>query len=222
MTCAAENEDPVLHPQQHRKATARDTAGFTLLEMLVAVTLVAIMSIALWAVFRISIRSWSRGTEFMDANQRHRSILNLVRKQMASTYGLLAIDDQQPGAPGTLIFNGKRDSIQFVSLNSLQFQANPGSLWCLTMSIRVPMENMHSWKERRDTWEASLTREFHWAGRERSRFLRISRVACWNTLIRAIKTMLRSGSRSGMGRSSASCRLRYHSRWYPGTRGETR
>ena len=126
MTYSAGNEVRVLQPQQHRKAASQEAAGFTLLEMLVAVTLVAIMSIALWAVFRISIRSWSRGTEFMDANQRHRSILNLVRKQMASTYGLLAIDDQQPGAPGTLVFSGKRDSIQFVSLNSLQFQANPG------------------------------------------------------------------------------------------------
>jgi hypothetical protein len=62
----------------------------------------------------------------MDANQRHRSILNLVRKQMASTYGMLAIDDQQPTATGTLLFNGTKDSLQFISLSSFQFQQNPG------------------------------------------------------------------------------------------------
>lgn len=100
--------------------------GFTLLEMLVAVTLVAIMAVALWSVFRISIRSWSRGTEFMDANQRHRSILSLVRKQMASAYGLLAPKDNQPLGPTKLIFSGTKDSLQFISLNSLQFQSSPG------------------------------------------------------------------------------------------------
>lgn len=104
----------------------RSHAGFTLLEMLVAVTLVAMMVVGLWAVFRISIRSWSRGTEFMDANQRHRSIMSLVRKQMASTYGLVAYTDpQQPGS-GTLIFSGTENNIQFISLNSLQFQESPG------------------------------------------------------------------------------------------------
>jgi len=125
MTCAARNEIPVLRKRQ--RPALGEAAGFTLLEMLVAVTLVAIMSVALWAVFRISIRSWARGTEFMDANQRHRSILNLVRKQMASTYGLLTVDEQLPMVgPGTLVFSGKKDSVQFISLNSLQFQENPG------------------------------------------------------------------------------------------------
>lgn len=104
----------------------KSKAGFTILEMLVAVTLVAIMAVALWAVFRISIRSWSRGTESMDANQRHRSILNLVRKQMASAYGLFAINDLQPAMPGTLVFSGTENSLQFISLNSLRFQESPG------------------------------------------------------------------------------------------------
>jgi prepilin-type N-terminal cleavage/methylation domain-containing protein len=110
------------------KGTLRSQSGFTLMEMLVAVTLVAIMAVSLWAVFRISIRSWSRGTEFMDANQRHRSILSLVRKQMASSYALYAHADpvQAQAGIGTLIFNGTQNSLQFISLNSLQFQESPG------------------------------------------------------------------------------------------------
>jgi prepilin-type N-terminal cleavage/methylation domain-containing protein len=109
--------------------------GFTLLEVIVSVTIVAIMAVGLWTVFRISIRSWARGTEFMDANQRQRSILSLVRKQLASAYGLLAPPSQQtgtvpPGAyvagMGSLVFSGTEDSLQFISLNSLQFQESPG------------------------------------------------------------------------------------------------
>jgi prepilin-type N-terminal cleavage/methylation domain-containing protein len=111
-----------------KEYSIRSQAGFTLLEMIVAVTLVAMMAVGLWAVFRISLRSWSRGTEFMDANQRHRSILNLVRKQMASTYGLFIQDPLQPGTP-VLMFDGTENSLQFISLNSLQFNESPGLTW---------------------------------------------------------------------------------------------
>jgi prepilin-type N-terminal cleavage/methylation domain-containing protein len=123
----------MMHASKERSISGQ--GGFTLLEVIVAVTLVAVMAVGLWAIFRITIRSWSRGTEFMDANQRHRSILNLVRKQLASTYGLLAPPSQQtgtvpPGAyvagMGSLVFNGTEDSLQFISLNSLQFQESPG------------------------------------------------------------------------------------------------
>ena len=105
---------------------AQSEAGFTLLEMLIAVTLVAMMAVSLWAVFRISIRSWSRGTEFIDVNQRHRSILDLVRKQIASTLGLYAQADLQLGLPSTLYFSGTENSLRFVSLNSMRFHESPG------------------------------------------------------------------------------------------------
>jgi prepilin-type N-terminal cleavage/methylation domain-containing protein len=108
------------------KSLAKSEMGFTLLEMLIAVTLVALMAISLWAVFRISIRSWSRGTDYIDANQRHRSIMDLVRKQMASTYGLIASPSPQDGLPQKLVFKGTENSIRFISLNSLRFQESPG------------------------------------------------------------------------------------------------
>lgn len=118
-----------------RERSTSTQAGFTLLEVLVAVTLVAVMAVGLWAAFRVSIRSWSRGTEFMDANQRHRSIMNLVRKQLASTYALISPPTPQEGTgpagtvfigTGSLIFSGTEDNLQFISLNSLHFQESPG------------------------------------------------------------------------------------------------
>jgi prepilin-type N-terminal cleavage/methylation domain-containing protein len=105
---------------------AQSEAGFTLLEMLIAVTLVAMMAVSLWAVFRTSLRSWSRGTEFIDVNQRHRSILDLVRKQIASAFGLYAQADLQLGLPSTLYFSGTENSLRFVSLNSMRFHESPG------------------------------------------------------------------------------------------------
>ncbi len=124
----------IMYAKRARSLSAQ--AGFTLLEVLVSVTLVAVMAVGLWAVFRISIRSWARGTESMDANQRHRSIMSLVRKQLASTYGLMVPPPQPVGATasavvaqpgvGALLFSGASDSLQFISLNSLRFQESPG------------------------------------------------------------------------------------------------
>lgn len=108
----------------------RSQEGFTLLEIVIAVTLVAMIAVTIWGVFSISLRSWSRGTEFIDANQRHRSILSMVRKQLASAYAQIRPIDQQTTGMGmgtnNVIFSGTESSLLFVSLNSLQFQDNPG------------------------------------------------------------------------------------------------
>ena len=105
---------------------SRDIEGFTLLEMVVAVTLVAIIALALWAVLRISIASWQRGTRFIDENQQHRAMLDLVEKQLASTFGVIAPLDLQGDGGLYPIFFGTDTGIQFVSLCPLRFQEHPG------------------------------------------------------------------------------------------------
>jgi general secretion pathway protein J len=110
---------------------AGDDGGFTLLEVIIAVTLVAIMAVALWAVTSLSIRSWNRGTEFIDVNQRHRSITTMLRKQMSSVFPIFTPPantgaGQFTTSVGFLLFNGTESDMQFVSLNSMHFGENPG------------------------------------------------------------------------------------------------
>jgi general secretion pathway protein J len=112
--------------QTRRRQCRNNEQGFTLLEMLVSVTLIAIMAVALWAVFRISINSWIRGTEFVDVNQRNRTVLDLVKKQIASIHGVMAQTDLQTGGITYPVFFGTESSMQFISLNSLRFQEHPG------------------------------------------------------------------------------------------------
>jgi general secretion pathway protein J len=109
-----------------RNYTDTREAGFTLLELLIAITLMAMMAVGLWSVFSISIQSWSRGTEAIDANQRHRSVFDLARKQIASVYPLFSPADRQQAGIPSLIFHGTDSSLVFVSLNSLRFHASPG------------------------------------------------------------------------------------------------
>jgi prepilin-type N-terminal cleavage/methylation domain-containing protein len=137
---------------------ARSEKGFTLLEMLIAVTLVAVMAVSLWAVFRISIRSWLRGTEFIDANQHHRSIMDLMRKQMASTYGLIASPDPQLGVASRVLFQGTENSLRFISLNSMRFQESPGLTYVI-YGIEQDSEGGFSLVEREAPYLGQLTEQ---------------------------------------------------------------
>ncbi len=110
----------------HPPSAGSAECGFTLIEIVVAVTLVAMMAVGLWAVLRVSVISWSRGSAFIDANQRNRTVLDLVQKQLASIYGLIAPIDPQTGGGIYPIFAGAETSMQFISLTSLRFQENPG------------------------------------------------------------------------------------------------
>jgi len=134
-------------------------SGFTLIEMLVALTLVAIIAVGLWSVFSVCVRAWSRGTESIDQTQRYRSILDKVRKQIASAYPLngptdlpldlpedLAVSAQQLSVRN-LIFTGAETSLSFISLNSLRFQESPG-LTIVSYEVALDSQGDYSLFER--------------------------------------------------------------------------
>jgi prepilin-type N-terminal cleavage/methylation domain-containing protein len=111
---------------RHRLPSIVRPEGFTLIEMLVSVTLVALIALCLWGALRLSISSWKRGTESMDDNQKRRATMDLVQKQMASVSGLIPALDLQTGAGQSPMFVGSDARVQFVSLCSLRFRENPG------------------------------------------------------------------------------------------------
>jgi prepilin-type N-terminal cleavage/methylation domain-containing protein len=132
----------VTYPSGKKKPIQAES-GFTLMEMLIAVTLVAMLAVGMWSVFSVSVRSWSRGTEFIDNNQRHRSILDKVRKQIASAFPLYGSNNlEQPGG-SSFIFTGTENSMRFVTLNSLKFQESPG-LTLVSFEVVEGVDGTHS------------------------------------------------------------------------------
>lgn len=109
-----------------KRRTIQSEKGFTLLEITVAVTLVAMMAVGIWSVFRTGIRGWSWGTQYIDAGQRERILNDMVRKQIASAFPLAAPLDPAIQNVTYPLFRGTETMMEFVSLNSLRFQYSPG------------------------------------------------------------------------------------------------
>jgi prepilin-type N-terminal cleavage/methylation domain-containing protein len=111
---------------KHQKNTNEN--GFTLLELLVAITLIAVMSVGVWTALELCVRSWTRGIEAIEINQRDRNTYDLVRKQIASAYPLIpssarSLDGQNTVIPisaaSTPVFRGGENSMRFITPNSL-------------------------------------------------------------------------------------------------------
>jgi hypothetical protein len=105
--------------------------GVTLLELLVAITLIAVMAVGVWAALELCINTWSRGIVTIDVNLRERNTQDMVRRQIASAYPVIPIPVRPSvaGMQNTVIpistaavpvFSGGETSLRFVSPNSLQ------------------------------------------------------------------------------------------------------
>jgi general secretion pathway protein J len=95
-----------------RHARAR---GFTLLELLVAITLLAMLMAALFGALRLGTRVWETGEARLDASARIQVVQGLLRRQLAGTVPLIETS-RDPRRAGALLFVGASDALRFVSL----------------------------------------------------------------------------------------------------------
>ena len=86
--------------------------GFTLLELLISMTILAMIVVIVFGAFRISVRAWEKGETAVESRQRQRIVLDLIRHQLASVC-TTPVPDRE-GQP--LRFRGDGQSMAFVSL----------------------------------------------------------------------------------------------------------
>lgn len=91
------------------------SSGFTLLELMVSIVLVAIIVIILTASMRVGYRSLEGGEKKAESLERFRVSLRLIDSQLQSC---LPITVKEEGL-GRLVFIGSRDSMTFASNRSL-------------------------------------------------------------------------------------------------------
>lgn len=86
-------------------------SGFTLLELLISLTIVSVIVVIIFGALRIGIRAWEKGERDLDMRQRQRIVLDLIKRQLAST----AVGEVWGGDQQLVSLKGDTKSIEFVS-----------------------------------------------------------------------------------------------------------
>jgi prepilin-type N-terminal cleavage/methylation domain-containing protein len=92
----------------------RHPAGFTLIELVLALSIVAIMVTMLFSGLRVGLRAWQRGEERAAVLQRSRSMSQILEDALSGTSWYVALPDDITVTP-VLLFKGEADRVQFVT-----------------------------------------------------------------------------------------------------------
>ena len=88
--------------------------GFTLLELLISITIVAVIIAIIFGAMRAGIRVWEKGEQNIESRQRQRIILNMLKRQLASVCLSNITYTREP-----FYLKGSEKRIEFVSSVSL-------------------------------------------------------------------------------------------------------
>lgn len=86
-------------------------SGFTLVEILLAMTIMSIVTLLVGSVFRLGVNAWERGESETGQTQKLRILSGLISQQIKSAYPYwMKTDDVN-----VVIFAGESDSLMFVT-----------------------------------------------------------------------------------------------------------
>jgi general secretion pathway protein J len=105
--------------------------GFTLLELVVALTLLAVMASILYGALGYAGRSWEGGEAKADATAGMRLSHGFLRAQLESQHPMRM--RKMPGFP--LLFSGSRDEVRFAA--ALPARISGGGIWYYRLIVRA-------------------------------------------------------------------------------------
>jgi general secretion pathway protein J len=89
--------------------------GFTLVELLISMTIVAVILVIIQGALRIGVKAWESGERDIEITQRQQIVLSLMNQQIASAcWEEIQKEDADP-----YYFSGKADFMEFVSSVSI-------------------------------------------------------------------------------------------------------
>ncbi|HXK59102.1 MAG TPA: prepilin-type N-terminal cleavage/methylation domain-containing protein [Acidobacteriota bacterium] len=118
--------------------TTRNSGGFTLVEVVVALTILGLLALALFLSFRMAVNSYQKGQERMEEQAHKRVLEDMIKRQVGSLFPLRPAISmanlQQTGmdpaealafAQAPLFF-GSPESMTFITVAPLLLHENPG------------------------------------------------------------------------------------------------
>lgn len=120
------------------RSTAGHEKGFTLVELVIGLTLVMLITTALFGGLRVAVRAWESGDDAVERDQEIRLVRNWLRRQLAQARPLLV--REEPGEL-TLAFAGEAQTVRFVA--PLPGHLGGGGLSQLTVRIAETSAAQH-------------------------------------------------------------------------------
>lgn len=117
-------------------------SGFTLIEVMISVTLVSLLAVAMMVAMRIGLTAMTKADAKLMLNRRAVGAHRVLEQQVASLMPVTADCRSDPDAPPTRIpfFQGEAQSMRFASSYSLQ-QATRGLPMILEFHVIPGLEN---------------------------------------------------------------------------------
>jgi len=115
--------------------TRRGERGFTLIELVLALTIVALMLTILFSSLRVGLRAWQRGEERAEALEYARSITQLVELALGGAYPFQGRPDRNK--PIQILFKGEEDRVSFVTSAAPFPRAVPAAFTAITLAMRA-------------------------------------------------------------------------------------
>ena len=100
------------------------SSGFTLLEMLVGLTLLGVMLILIYASLNVGLRAWDTGEKRVSEASRQRVVQSFLRRELSQLFPV-----RWRGIPESKIaFEGAKDDLKFVTMLTLGASAREGGM----------------------------------------------------------------------------------------------
>jgi general secretion pathway protein J len=132
-------------------------SGFTLIELLLALSVLSIIIVVILGALRITVRSREKGENMLSTQQRSRTILDQLSRQLSSTSVLRRVQDEKP----VVAFAGDSRSIEFTSRLPLISRIQLGPV-----HVKYVIETEPSGKKRLLLYEKDITVEDYLAERQ--------------------------------------------------------
>ncbi len=112
-----------------RRQAEKLLTGFTLIEVVVTMTILGLILLIIFGAFRLGLSAWERGSRTREDFQRERTALRMISGQVKSMVPYKIKTEKAEG--DYLAFEGKENSLKFVSALSLKAQRPEGFVFVI-------------------------------------------------------------------------------------------
>jgi general secretion pathway protein J len=109
--------------------------GFTLIELVLALSIVALMMTILFGGLRVGLRAWQRGEERAETLEHARSMTQLLEHALAGAYPFQGQVDQNSQVQ--VLFQGEADKVTFVTTSPPIPFSSPLAFTAITLSMEA-------------------------------------------------------------------------------------